>query len=103
MRAATVPARSHRRVRVNCAGKEARGARGLAARAEPQATQPLIVLQRTIAGKWINRNYRKNAALEERRKLRKAGAGATAYFVIPYFLRNLSTRPAVSTIFCLPV
>ncbi len=22
---------------------------------------------------------------------------------IPYFLRNLSTRPAVSTIFCLPV
>ena len=22
---------------------------------------------------------------------------------LPYFLRNLSTRPAVSTIFCLPV
>jgi hypothetical protein len=28
-----------------------------------------------------------------------AGVGA----VVAYFLRNLSTRPAVSTIFCLPV
>ena len=31
---------------------------------------------------------------------------AAAYFAapgVPYFLRNLSTRPAVSTIFCLPV
>lgn len=26
-----------------------------------------------------------------------------AYFFMPYFWRNFSTRPAVSTIFCLPV
>jgi len=34
-------------------------------------------------------------------------AAGAAYLAVPvaaaYFLRNLSTRPAVSTIFCLPV
>ncbi len=32
------------------------------------------------------------------------GASAqTASYFMPYFWRNFSTRPAVSTIFCLPV
>jgi hypothetical protein len=29
--------------------------------------------------------------------------GEAYFFAIPYFWRNFSTRPAVSTIFCLPV
>jgi hypothetical protein len=36
----------------------------------------------------------------------RAAANAAAAYLAPaaaYFLRNLSTRPAVSTIFCLPV
>jgi hypothetical protein len=36
---------------------------------------------------------------------RSAGSGARYFAPVAaaYFLRNLSTRPAVSTIFCLPV
>jgi len=42
---------------------------------------------------------------ESRRGAHRAAQASEGYFAAAaaYFLRNLSTRPAVSTIFCLPV
>ena len=39
---------------------------------------------------------------EKTRSLRAAARNRNAYFIL-YFWRNFSTRPSVSTIFCLPV